>query len=119
MVLAPWYTGQHSAGSPEANVRIDAPLRACQDNNGSPQPGEFSVGYGEVPVSPWGFIYGGSPSTILGFFKVFLTTFNADYTSLAQELPFDFRDGRVGAFWTDVSVEWWTTRRATIVQLPP
>jgi len=116
MVLAPWYTSQHTAGYPGAKARVEAPLRALKTDDDCFRPGEFPLGYGDVPVDPWGFSSDGS-GIMVGFFKVFLTTFNADYAFLAQESPFD-RGVLIRTF-DDGPVDWWTTRRATIVQLPP
>lgn len=107
----PWYTSQRGAGL-EATATVDAPLRACQDPE---KPEKFPVGYGEVPVQPWEFLLeDGHPD--VGFFKVFLATFNANISSLAQPSPFDKLDPRHGRKMKVTPADWWGTQVSTIVQ---
>ncbi|KIM78728.1 hypothetical protein PILCRDRAFT_583059 [Piloderma croceum F 1598] len=108
LTIDPWYIGQRGAGLKEATASVDAPLRAGQ---------KFPVGYGEVPVQPWEFLLeDGKPD--IGFFKVFLATFNANVSSLAQASPFDTESDkeRHGRRVKLAPVDWWATKMATVKQ---
>jgi hypothetical protein len=54
----------------------------------------------------------------IGFFKVFLATFNANVSSLAQASPFDTESDneRYGRRVKLGSFDWWATKMATVKQ---
>jgi len=107
LAIDPWYIGQRGAGPKEVTAEVDIPL---------PAGGKCPVGYGDVPVQPWEFLLeDGHPD--VGFFKVFLATFNTNVSSFAQASPFDESDkDRAVRMVKLTPIAWWATKKATILQ---
>jgi hypothetical protein len=75
LVGAWWSSPLAPEGSP-----IRAPLQARS---------EFSVGYDASPNGdPWQFTLRHGENVDVGFFKIFLSTFPCDFSSIVQETPF-------------------------------
>jgi hypothetical protein len=67
-------------------------------------------------VAPWEFLIEDDRPDI-GFFKVFLANFNTNVSFLVQRSPFDESDSdRKGRTVQLTPVDWWATKKATILQ---
>lgn len=89
---------------------MDAPL---------PPKSSLAVGYGDGGASPWQFLLREGEDKDLGFFKLFLTTKPADFSSIPQESPFDrgtSRHGQLAAAKLPAP-DWWGSKLSTVVQV--
>lgn len=84
-----------------------------------PPKSHLTVGYGEGGVSPWQFLLRDGEDTDVGFFKLFLTTSPADFSSIAQESPFQTSISRYGKVAPAKlpGAERWGSRLSTVIQV--
>ncbi|KAG6809127.1 hypothetical protein H0H92_001457 [Tricholoma furcatifolium] len=109
LLIIEWYTPPFGAGQGRLTTDVDAPL---------PPQGSLTIGYGSGGVSPWQFLLRDNDDMDVGFFKLFLTTSPADFSSIPQESPFEdinTRSRRMKVAFPDD--EGWGTILSTVVQL--
>ncbi|KAF5384355.1 hypothetical protein D9615_003158 [Tricholomella constricta] len=87
LLIIEWYTPPFGAGQGRLTTDVDAPL---------PPRGSLAIGYGDGGVSPWQFLLRDGEDIDVGFFKLFLTTSPADFSSVTQESPFEENISRLG-----------------------
>jgi hypothetical protein len=109
-VSVEWYTPPFGAGAGRLTTAVDAPL---------PAKSHLTVGYGEGGVSPWQFLLRDGEDTDVGFFKLFLTTSPADFSSIAQESPFETSISRYGKVASAQlpGTEQWGSQLSTVIQV--
>jgi len=112
LVIIEWYTPPFGAGKGRLTTDVDAPL---------PPRGSLAIGYGDGGVSPWQFLLRDGEDMDVGFFKLFVTTSPADFSSVPQESPFEenmnvSRLGRPKAAQL-LSTEKWGAMLSTVVQV--
>ncbi|TFK60693.1 hypothetical protein BDN72DRAFT_965567 [Pluteus cervinus] len=81
-----WYTpaiGGEAPGSNGGPAQVDFPL---------PAKSTLGIGYGESSTSPWTFEFAEGDNCDIGYFKIYLTTKNSDFSSVAQDTPFTAPD---------------------------
>jgi hypothetical protein len=95
------------AGDGKYTTAVDAPL--------SPK-SQLTIGYGDGGVPPWQFFLRDGEDEDVGFFKLFLTTSPADFSSIPQESPFNLPLGFFRHAERPVA-EIWGSQLSTVVQL--
>jgi hypothetical protein len=99
------------AGAGRLTTAVDAPL---------PPKSQLTIGYGNGSASPWQFRLCDGDDHDVGFFKLFLTTSPADFSSITQESPFSTQDFSrpvkpTGKKLPEAGL--WGSQLATVVQL--
>ncbi|KAF8153270.1 caspase domain-containing protein [Crassisporium funariophilum] len=110
LTIIDWYTPPFGAGMGRLTTKVDAPL---------PPRSLLSVGYGDGGVPPWQFLLHPGDTKDIGFFKLFLSTRPAYFSSILQESPFEISSFRGGKP-TPASLpdeERWAAKLVTIIQL--
>lgn len=79
----------------------------------------LTIGYGDGGVAPWQFMFRQGDNKDLGFFKLFLCTHPAHFSSILQESPFETSNFRAGKPVVAVAplTERWATKLVTIIQV--
>ncbi|KAG5649950.1 hypothetical protein H0H81_001361 [Sphagnurus paluster] len=110
LVILEWYTPPFGGGQGRFTTDVDAPL---------PPRGSLAIGYGDGGVSPWQFLLRDGEDIDVGFFRLFLTTSPADFSSVLQESPFeeDLNVTRLGRPNAVPGTERWGSILSTIVQV--
>jgi hypothetical protein len=112
LLTVDWYKSPFGTGPGSSKVAIDAPL---------PGKSSLAIGYGNGGESPWQFLLRDRDDRDVGFFKLFLTTSPVDFSSVAQDSPFEESTSRGrggGPAAADLpSTERWGSKLSTIVQL--
>jgi hypothetical protein len=86
----------------------DAPLLANS---------KLTLGYGGGGVPPWIFRLRKGDKKDVGFFKLFLSTVHADFSSILQESPFETYTPRAGERAKVPVHEFWATQLVTVIQV--
>ncbi|KAF8056952.1 caspase domain-containing protein, partial [Lyophyllum atratum] len=110
LVIIEWYTPPFGAGQGRLTTEVDAPL---------PPRGYLSIGYGDGGFSPWQFLLREGEDVDVGFFKLFLSTSPADFSSIPQESPFEENVSRLGRLKAAQlpDAERWGAMLSTVVQV--
>jgi hypothetical protein len=90
---------------------VDAPL---------PPKSQLTIGYGDGGASPWQLLLRDGEDKDVGFFKLFLTTSPADFSSISQDSPFNIRSFSRHAKLVAKErpeTELWGSQLSTVVQL--
>jgi len=111
LTIVEWYTPPFGAG-PRRLTKVDVPLRPKS---------KLTIGYGAGGVPPWHFMFREGDKKDIGFFKVFLSTRPAHFSSILQQSPFDIGMSRAGKVATpdsaNVTEILWGTKLATMIQV--
>jgi hypothetical protein len=97
--------------SPQAGAgpgNVDAPL---------PANSKLTLGHGGGGVPPWIFRLREGDKKDVGFFKLFLSTVHADFSSILQESPFKTDRPRAGEKAQLLVHEFWATQLVTVIQV--
>ena len=108
VIIVEWYSPPFGAGV-GLTATVDVPL---------PPKSQLTIGYGDGGVQPWQFLLREGETKDVGFFKLFLATSPADFSSIAQESPFEQGISRHGgpAAPQRPRVERWGSQLSTVIQ---
>ena len=103
-----WYTPPFGAGSGRLTA-VDPPL---------PPKSQLTIGYGEGGVSPWQLLLRDGENKDVGFFKLFLTTSPAEFSSTPQQSPSESSVSGYGQRTAAKSpgAELWGSQLSTVIQ---